>query len=186
MKTSDHSIFVTRRKWKRYTRGFLLAVLLVSLLASAVNAEPKSSTMGMGAAFAPIGGHGFSFRNLPEAGFGYQVGTIFWKNSEDSYFNLGGELIYVLRHTRLTAFYVPFGVGVTYTSQLYYRVDSTYPNQSHEYRETITHFSGGAGIGFTARPASWEEIWFSLDIVMVVDRSDIMPLPQVAIHYFFR
>lgn len=175
MKTFNHSIFVTQRIWKRCTRGFLLAVLLVSLLASStVNAEPKASTMGMGAAFAPIGGQGFSFRSLPESGFGFQVGTIFWKNNEDSYFNLGGELIYVLRHTRLTAFYIPVGLGVTYTSQ------------SNQYREKITNLAGGAGVGFTARPASWEDIWFSLDLVMVVDRSDIMPLPQVAIHYFFR
>jgi hypothetical protein len=154
----------------------------VSLLASAVNAESKEPTMGLGAAFAPIGGQGFSFRKLPESGFGYQCGAIFWKSNENSYFNLGGELIYVLRHTRLTAFYVPVGISYTYESQLQYRYD----NQNQEYRETTNHFSGGAGLGFTARPASWEDIWFSLDLVMVVDRSDIMPLPQVAIHYFFR
>ncbi len=172
--------------WRGYARRFLWSIPLVGLLVLPSRSEPVESTMGVGVAFAPIGGHGFSFRKLPESGFGYQCGTIFWKSGGDSYINLGGELMYVLKHTHLTAFYIPMGVSVSYNSQLQYRYDPSFPNQNQQSRVTTTYVSGGAGLGFAARSAGWEDIWFSLDLVLVADRSDILPLPQCAIHYFFR
>ncbi len=180
----ERPLFFVRRNWKKDPPKLLLSLLLVVMIAMSSTAEPEVATMGVGVAFAPIGGQGFSFRKFPESGFGYQCGTIFWKSGGDSYINVGGELMYLLRHTRLTAFYLPAGIGISYTSQMQYDPSLSYPNQ--EYRQRTTQVSGGAGIGFAARSESWEDIWFSLDLVMVVDGSDITPLPQVAIHYFFR
>jgi len=165
--------------------SLFLALLVAGLTATSSQAESSISTIGVGAAFAPIAGHGFSFRKLPESGFGYQVGTIFWKNGGNSYFNIGGEVLYVLRHTRLTAFYVPAGIAYSYDNQLQYRYDMNAPYASHEYREIDTRISGGAGLGFAARTENWDDLWFSLDLVMVASENDILPLPQFAIHYFF-
>ncbi len=180
---NEHPMNVSHWICKNYLTMLLLAFLLAGLLATSLTAEPAASSIGVGVAFAPIGGHGFSFRKLPQSGFGYQCGTIFWKNSENSYFNLGGELLYVLRHTRLTAFYVPVGISFTYDNQLLYRNEPPYNEQ---YRDRSKYISGGAGIGFTGRFESWEDIWFSLDLAMVADKSYLGPLPQFAIHYFFR
>ena len=175
-----------RRRWSDVLLLILLALILSTLVVQYAQGEDVAPTLGIGAAFAPIGGHGFSLRKMPETGFGFQMGTIFWKTSNDAYFNVGGELLYILKHTRLTAFYVPVGIGFSYLSQLQYRYDPSLPNQNEEYREKTTHISGGAGLGFAARPQSWEDIWFSLDLVMVAEDNDILPLPQFAIHYFFR
>jgi len=174
------------RNWFRNIVTKFFPILVAGLITTPSLAELSNSTMGVGVAFAPIGGHGFSYRKLPESGFGYQCGTIFWRNNGDSYFNVGGEVLYVLKHTRLTAFYIPAGIGFSYTNQMQWRYDPNLPNQNQEYREKTTHISGGAGLGFAARAANWEDIWFSLDLVMVADKADILPLPQFAIHYFFR
>jgi hypothetical protein len=182
---------VLQKKWHNRSLAKRLVILVLTVGFASFIPRPASAastpfTMGVGVAFAPIGGHGFSFRKVPQSGFGFQCGTIFWKNNSDSYFNLGGEVLYVLRHTRLTAFYIPVGVSATYESQLQYRYDPPYTGMGQEYRETTTHFAGGAGLGFTVRSSAWEDIWFSMDLVMVADRDDVMPLPQFAIHYFFK
>jgi hypothetical protein len=187
LKTAIHRpVSIPQWIWKIAPTRHFLVLILVCLITVSSKAEPQVATLGIGVAFAPIGGNGFSLRKLPETGFGYQVGTIFWKNNGDSYLNLGAELLYVLKRNRLTAFYVPFGVAFYYSSQLQYRYDPLLPNSNQEYRETTKSFAGGAGLGFAARPASWDNVWFSLDLVMVADQGDILPLPQCAIHYFFR
>lgn len=175
--------------WKK-----ILTILLLSLVLSQSVANPgvaaeqpaTPATLGIGAAFAPIAGHGFSFRKLPEKGFGFQCGTIFWKTGSESFFNFGAEILYVLKHTRLTAFYVPAGIGYSYRNVLQYRYFGTPDLTQTEYREKTTNIFAGAGLGFTARTESWEDIWFSLDLVMVANKEDILPLPQFAIHYYFR
>jgi len=172
--------------WLRYPIALFFSFLLAGFINTPSIADLTNSTMGVGVAFAPIGGHGFSLRKLPEKGFGYQCGTVFWRNNGDSYFNAGGELLYVLKHTRLTAFYIPAGIAFTYMSQMQWRYDPNIPYQDQEYRETTSHISGGAGLGFAARFENWDDLWFSLDMAMVIEKADIMPLPQFAIHYFFR
>ena len=168
---------------KKLINGLIAAALVASLSIAQARADESLSTLGVGFAFAPIGGHGFSFRNLPQSGFGYQCGTIFWKSGESSYFNGGAELIYVLRHTENTAFYAPLGIAYSYKSDLAYRYDTNPPQQ---YRQTTNDVAGGGGLGFTARIKSWENIWFSLDLVMYADKGDILHLPQGAIHYYFK
>lgn len=187
MKTLIERLSPPRRaKWSDVLLLILLALILSTLFVHFAQAEQSPATLGIGAAFAPIGGHGFSLRKMPETGFGFQVGTIFWKTSNDAYFNVGGELLYMLKHTRLTAFYVPVGIGFSYLSQLQYRYNPSLPNQNEEYRDKSTLISAGAGLGFAARLQNWEDIWFSFDLVMVAEESSILPLPQFAIHYFFR
>ncbi len=174
---------------KTFKRTSSLALLIsLLLLASVPTDSGAEETLGMGIAWAPIAGNGFSFRSMPAKGWGYQCGTVFWKNNKDSYVNIGGAALFILKRSAQTALYVPIGLGFTYEHNSYQQPD--YPNNPyssmHDVNEKSSGFAAGAGLGFTASVGNWQDVWFSFELVMMAEKSNILPMPQVAVHYFFR
>jgi len=168
---------------KRGTGIALLALLLVALAFDAKAEE--SPSLGLGLAWAPIGGQGFSLRKIPYDQNGYQCGVIFWKGSENGYFNIGAEYLFVLKHTRMTALYVPVGFAFTYDRYTEYYYGGYGFSDSTDVIED-NFFTVGGGVGFMFRSERLENIWFSFDLVMVAQKDYIGPIPQVAAHYMFK
>lgn len=160
-----------------------LIVLTVFLLATGSDLA-LAQTKAIGMAWAPIAGNGFSFRYLPVEGRGFQCGTVFWKDGGDGYVNLGAAALFPLKRSEKTALYVPVGLGYTYYRNTYeeWRPDNT----TYEVREKESTLALGAGIGVTVRTGNWDDVWFSFDLVMMASKDDIMPMPQAAIHYYYK
>lgn len=147
-----------------------------------INSEnPLRLTKGFGFAIGTISGSGFSYRLMPlSGGIGFQGGIIGFKTEDESYFNVGFEGLYVLNRVQTHALYLLAGLSYTRTAD---RSDSSGTPDSWEVESGI---SVGGGMGISYNFSRWERIWWSGDLVLRYYRDTLLPMPQFAVHYFFR
>jgi hypothetical protein len=160
----------------------LLFLLLLMLLPVQVRGE---ETLGFGLSGGMVAGNGFSVRRMPLTGFGWQAGGILLKTASETYFNLGGEYLYVLNRTQSTSLYLAGGLAYIYESNEKHVWDDSQRRYNTE-DDIKRGVAGGAGVGIAIRFTKWEQMWFSGDLMLTAYRDTVLPSPQVAIHYFFR
>jgi hypothetical protein len=132
----------------------------------------ESNVFGVGLAASLCSGMGLSFKqhfaNVP---FAYQVAGGAWKTTDITMYDFGLELQYDLA-VNANRLYAVIGTGYYYTGK-----------NSNE-REGPTRF--GAGIGYEL-PLS-NQIGVSANLMMTYfsPKGDILPLPSVGAHIYFK
>ena len=156
-------------------------LLAAAMLVAGVNCRAELPRLGLGMAFAPIAGNGFSVRYLPESKWGWQAGAVFFKSSDHSFANVGGAALWVIKHESNTAIYLPIGASFSYSNQL----EMEGPDD-HEVRRRSSNLDFGAGLGLTGHLAGMDDIWLFADLVILFSAKYIGPMPQIGVHYYLK
>ncbi|MFC2150835.1 hypothetical protein ACFLQV_04965 [Calditrichota bacterium] len=166
-------------------RSLFTAITLLFVVA--VLTPVFSQSLGLGAAYAPIGGEGFSMRVHLDEKVGLQCGAIVYKNDSETYLSGGVEAIYYLPRKLNTRFYFPVGFGITYHE----RDDGYHTTENGQYRyverSIITReYAYGLGFGLSRRSYAESDIWIFTDVIMMARGDYIGPHLQFGIHYYIR
>ncbi|MDP8228343.1 MAG: hypothetical protein P9M15_02695 [Candidatus Electryoneaceae bacterium] len=148
-------------------------LFIVSILAIAVMTFSPSSAIGqhnvtgnatgIGASVGLVGGTGFSVRMLPASGLGYHVSGFYIKTTNEQFVSVGVEPLFVVRRTNFTTAYILGGVG--------------YLDIKDRQR-----WSYGLGFGYGWRAS--EYVWISTDLLLTSYNKQVLPYPQLALHYY--
>ena len=140
---------------------------------------------GLGLCAGMVSGHGFSYRYFPREGWGWNLGGLYVKSEDFSYFKLGVEPLYILHRDRRTALYLVG--GISYLALHSVNEDSYWDWQTDSWvidkrREGEQGIAVGFGLGYAV---GVERIWASLELVLAGYHDSFWPYPQFAVHYFF-
>ena len=141
----------------------VIAVTMFSAYPAIGQLEITGNATGVGASIGMTGGTGFSVRMLPKSGLGYHVGAFYIKTAKERFVSVGLEPLFVVRRTNYTTAYALGGVGY---------VDI----KGHQ------RWSYGLGFGYGWRAS--EYVWISADILLTSYNNQVLPYPQLAMHYF--
>ena len=162
--------------------------VILCLMLSALNAEaqinvsdssvpkPKhfsENVFGVGLHASLVTGLGVSFRHrLAGTAVAYQINGGILKLGAVSYYDVGGEFQFDLSGSDQDRVYVIVGLGYYYKGEL---VNSL-----------STPFRIGAGIGYEFPIAKQIGVSLGLTIMGFLPGGNILPLPQIGMHYFFK
>lgn len=128
------------------------------------NQELVSIHHGLGLSAGMVGGWGFSYRIIPDKGFGFHTGFLYYSAGDNFFFNIAFEPLYYVHSGNSTSLYIAGGLRLTAT-------------------DDDTKLMGGIGLGVSYR--RFDRIWTSLDLIMTKYEDVFLPLPQGSIHYIF-
>jgi hypothetical protein len=138
--------------------------------------EPQHFTeniFGVGLHASLVSGFGLSFRQrFAGTAFAYQINGGIIKINRSLYYDIGGELQFDLSGSAYDRIYVIAGAGY------YYSGDGR--------NELSTPGRVGIGLGYEYAFTRQVGISFGLLIAGFLPNGDILPLPQIGIHYFFK
>ncbi|MEP7235614.1 MAG: hypothetical protein ABI778_09985 [Ignavibacteriota bacterium] len=161
---------------------FIIILLLASQADAQINVSDSSipkpkhfaeNVFGVGLHASLVSGMGISFRHrIASTAVAYQINGGILKLSGKLYYDLGGEFQFDLSGGESDRVYVALGLGY------YYKGDAT--------NDLNTPFRIGAGIGYEFPLAS--QIGCSVAVVVMgfLPGGNILPLPQIGMHYFFK
>lgn len=171
---------------KRGEGAALFLILLLTLLPSLASADEGYLHSGVGLSAGFASGNGFSYRSLPDSGTGWQGNFIYLRGSEMEFLNLGAEALFILNRAQSTTLYAIVGLSYQYYTWNYEVVNNFWNDNTVIKQAKDNHYAGGIGLGATLRFANWERLWGSFDLVLTASKREVLPLPQVGIHYFFK
>ncbi len=145
--------------------------------------EDTLRSTGIGVSFGVLGANGFSFRQLPEKGSGYQLGGIYLLSADKSYFKLSALYLYILSRTRLTCFYLLGGLSYKWTRHKEDALDSAGLKIGENWKVTTSRWAYGAGFGVATRRLMHERVWLSVEIPITYFKGQLLPWPTASLHY---
>jgi hypothetical protein len=133
----------------------------------------EENVFGIGLHASLVTGMGVSFRHrIAGTSFAYQLNAGILKLSSSLLYSIGGEFQYDLTSGASNRVYAIVGAGHYYTG------DST------EALTTPTRI--GAGVGYEFPVAKQIGVSVALLVMGFLPHGDILPLPQIGCHYFFK
>ncbi len=153
------------RRCVRSMVGVLAAALCLHLLSAVSAAQTAGRNRALGAAAGVASGVGFSYRQVAPEKIGFQVAFIGWKTGDGHFVSIGVQPMYVIDEKATNRLYIVGGVGIFST-------------------EDDTDFNIGVGLGIEYFEI--KNVGASLEAVLTyLSNGNIIPLPQLAILYYF-